>query len=412
MLSVWRNVPLRRLQLAALLSGTSGFGYGTALFVWAFQAGGAGSVGLAGMVVLAPAAILAPFAALVGDRVRRDRALGALAASRALLLGLTALAMGLRTPLPLVLALAALAGVPTRLYYPVQTALVPSLARSEPELVAANSLGSALENVAILAGPSVAGALLVVASPCAVVALAGCMSVAVSFLTFDLGDSAVAGTPLRKRGAAELLRGVATIAHDRTLALVISVYSAQTLLFAALSVVLVKLAIDGLALGPGGVGLLNGTVGAGGVLGGIVALALGTRLWLGSNLRVGTIVWGLPLVLIAFVPTLLPVLALLVVVGAGNVVVDITSFTLIQQAAPDDVRARVFGALEGAAITSGALGALLGGFLVEAIGTSATLLGIGLVLQVQALALWRPLGRLGASAATVSAVPRIAPEPA
>jgi predicted MFS family arabinose efflux permease len=410
---VWHNPPLRRLQAAGLLSGTSGVGYGTALFVWAFRSGGASSVGLVGLLVLAPAALLAPFAALVGDRTRRDRTLAVLAASRALLLAVTALAMALGTPPPLVYTVAALAAIPTRVYYPVQAALVPPLARSETELVAANALGSGLENVAILGGAGLAGAMLALVGPSAVVAAAGAVSVVVSLLVRELGDPAVARVPAPgARRAHELLRGAVTIAHDRTLALVVSVYSVQALLFGVLSVVVVKLAIDDLAIGAGGVGLLDGAVGAGGVIGGLIALSLTSRPQLGSDLRLATVVWGGALTLIALVPALPTALVLLLVAGAGSVVVDIASYALLQRAAPDEVRARVFGALEGAAVVSAALGAFLGGVLVEHVGSALTLLVVGLALLAQALALWRPIGQLDRATSTEDAVLALVPEPA
>jgi len=287
---VWRNAPLRRLQTAALLSATCGSAYGTALFVWAFGSGGPSSVGVAGLVVLGPAALLAPFAAVVGDRGRRDRTLAALAGLRAVLLAATGAAMAITAPTPLVFALAAFANVPTRVYYPVQAALLPTLTHGE---------------------------------------------------------------------------------HDLT-------------------------------LGPGGVGILNASIGGGGILGGGVALAFAARSRPGSDLRLATIAWGMPLALIADVPGRPAALALLVVVGAGNVVVDTTSYTLIQRAAADAVRARVFGALEGIAVTAGAIGTLGGGILVSDLGARTTLLALGLALPALAFVLWRPIGRLDNAAAVAS----------
>jgi|SRR5215208_2448074 len=48
-------------------------GHFVALGIFAYERGGAASVGVAGLVRLLPAAILAPFAASVGDRFRRER---------------------------------------------------------------------------------------------------------------------------------------------------------------------------------------------------------------------------------------------------------------------------------------------------------------------------------------------------
>jgi len=301
--TLWRNAPLRRLQIAALLSGTSGFGYGTALFVWAFRSGGPSSVGVAGMAVLAPAALLAPFAAVVGDRGRRDRTLAALAGVRAILLLATAVAMVSSAPSPVVYAVAALAAVPTRVYYPVQSALLPSLARSDRELAAANALAGAVENVAILAGPGLAGALLAFAAPATVVTLAAVVSALVGLLVRDLGQVArEREEPQHARR--DVLAGVATIARNSSLALIVGLFAVETLLVGILTVAVVALAIEDLALGSGGVGLLNASVGSGGVLGGAIALSLAARARHGSNLRLASIGWSLPLALLAILPGL------------------------------------------------------------------------------------------------------------
>jgi MFS family permease len=395
--TLWRNAPLRRLQIAALLSGTSGFGYGTALFVWAFRSGGPSSVGVAGMAVLAPAALLAPFAAVVGDRGRRDRTLAALAGVRAILLLATAVAMASSAPSPVVYAVAALAAVPTRVYYPVQTALLPSLARSDRELAAANALAGAVENVAILAGPGLAGALLAFAAPATVVTLAAVVSALVGLLVRDLGQVArEREEPQHARR--DVLAGVATIARNSSLALIVGLFAVETLLFGILTVAVVALAIEDLALGSGGVGLLNASVGSGGVLGGAIALSLAARARHGSNLRLASIGWSLPLALLAILPGLPAALALLVVVGAGNVIVDVASYTLVQHAAADAVRARIFGAFEGVAVTAAATGTLAGGILVADLGARTTLLAVGLALPVLTLVLWRPIGRLDETA--------------
>ncbi len=81
----------------------------------------------------------------------------------------------------------------------------------------------------------------------------------------------------------------------------------------------------------------------------------------------------MPLAFIACPPQTVLACALLAADGAGAVVVDIACFTLLQQA-PDEVRARVFGVLEGLAVGAVGVGSALGGVLAVSVGIRPALL--------------------------------------
>jgi hypothetical protein len=83
---VLRNGDLRRAELAWGASITAEWAHFVALGVFAYEVGGTFAVGVAGLVRLLPATLVAPFAASVGDPVRRERFLVAVA-----LVGSTAL---------------------------------------------------------------------------------------------------------------------------------------------------------------------------------------------------------------------------------------------------------------------------------------------------------------------------------
>ena len=106
------------------------------------------------------------------------------------------------------------------------------------------------------------------------------------------------------------------------------------------------MALELLDVGDAGVGWLNAAVGAGGVAGAVLALALVGRRRLAADFGLGLILWGVPIALIGVFPDLVPVLVLLAVVGVGNTIADIAGLTLIQRAIDDEVLARVFGVLE------------------------------------------------------------------
>ena len=122
--------------------------------------------------------------------------------------------------------------------------------------------------------------------------------------------------------------------------------AAQAFTRGCLTVFTVVVAINLLKLGDSGVGLLNGAVGVGAVIGSLAAsLLVGSRR-LGGWFSLGIAGWGAPLALIAAVPSIPPTLVLLACIGVANALVDVTIFTLIGRLAEDRVLGRVNGVLE------------------------------------------------------------------
>src|SRR5512135_987177 len=88
-----RRGPLRRVLLAYLVFNTAEWATYLALLVWAFGHGGAAAAGLVAVVQLVPAALVAPLGSVLGDRMRRSRALALGYAVQAVTLLATALAL-------------------------------------------------------------------------------------------------------------------------------------------------------------------------------------------------------------------------------------------------------------------------------------------------------------------------------
>jgi MFS family permease len=95
-----------------------------------------------------------------------------------------------------------------------------------------------------------------------------------------------------------------------------------------------------------------------------------------------------------------PVVAivLLAVVGAGNSLVDVAAFTLIQRAVPDEVLARVFGVIQFLWIATFGLGGIIVVPLIDWLGVDGALIVAGAFLPVLALLTGPRLLRLDAEA--------------
>jgi CRP-like cAMP-binding protein len=200
--------------------------------------------------------------------------------------------------------------------------------------------------------------------------------------------------PERPQGTAGVLRefaaGFATIAREPGLRVLVLLLAAQTLVAGALNVLIVVSALRLLDLGEEGVGFLNSAVGIGGLVGALVAAALiGRRLT--SNFLVGILLWGIPIALIGVFPEPAPVLIFLALIGLGNTLVDVSAFTLLQRAVPDDVLARVFGAVQSLWVGAIGIGAIVAPLLIAAIDIRGALIVTGALLPILAALLRRRL---------------------
>ena len=163
-------------------------------------------------------------------------------------------------------------------------------------------------------------------------------------------------------------------------------YTAQTLVAGALNVLVVVSALELLDVDSSGVGYLNAALGAGGLIGGFVALVLATRGRLAADFGYGIALFGLPLALIGITSSVPMALLALALVGLGNSLVDINALTIMQRAVPDEVLARVLGVLEGILIGSIGIGGLLAPVLIHVAGVRWALILTGLLLPVLAVA--------------------------
>jgi hypothetical protein len=73
--SVFANFELRRVELAYVLFSIARWRMRVAILVFAYERGGVEEASLVAVIIEVPAAIVAPMASVIGDEVRRDRAL-------------------------------------------------------------------------------------------------------------------------------------------------------------------------------------------------------------------------------------------------------------------------------------------------------------------------------------------------
>jgi len=396
---VLRNPDLRRLELAWVGSVLGHWSYVVALAVYAYGEGGAAAVGVVGVIRMFSGALGAPLMSTLGDRFRRERVMLSADLVRAGLMGGAAALIAADGPAAAVYAIAAAATVVGTSFRPAQAALLPSLARTPAELTAANAASSTVESIGSFAGPALGGLVLAAAGVEAVFLVNAASFVWSALLVSRIHGPAPRGVrPQGERpGFARAIGGGArALAGEKDARVLVALYCAQTLVAGALNVLIVVAALELLDRGTAWVGFLNSMVGIGGLAGALLALGLASRLRLAGDFAVGLALFGAPLALLAAWPSPAAALGLLLVVGVGNTLVDVSAVTLLQRAAPDEALARVFGLLESLLLASIGLGALLAPALIAGLGTRPALVACGALLPALALLSWRRLARIDA----------------
>lgn len=392
---LWDNPGLRRAQLAWGGFHAAEWASVVALSVVAFEADGPGAVGLVLFARMVPSAFVAPFVAVVGDRYRRERILIVVHLVRALACLGAAVALAMDAAPALVYVLAVLAAVPLAAHRPCHLALAPLLARTPRELAASNVAALTFESSAVLLGPAGAAVLLAVSGPAAV--FGGCAVASfLSFVAIAGVHSAVLVEPVVERAGVvhELREGARALFANPPVRLVVALFGAQAFVRGALGVLLVVVAIDLLAIGESGVGLLTAAFGVGGVLGALAGISLVGRGRLGRPFQLSLAGWGLPLVLLGIWPEPGVALACLALSGLANSLLDVSGFTSMQEHADARVVGRIFGLFELVVIATVGLGSLLAPLAIELLGSRGALIAAGGLLAVLAALAHRPLGRL------------------
>ena len=388
---VARNGNVLRLELAWAGSNLGSRASAVGVAVYAYQANGIAAVGVVAAVRLAFAALAAPWLAVFADRRPRRQVLMVSDLLRCVLFAAIAAAVVVDAASLLVYALAVGAAVAEPVFRSAQAAFTPSLVSTPEELTAANVVASTVESIGLFAGPALGGLLLVVAGTATVFA-ASTFVLLVSFVLVAAID--VPGLPRADDARPEsstFLAGWRAIASNRSLRIVVGLFSIQTLVAGMLNVLVVVIAIELLGLGKAGVGWLDGTVGIGATAGVLVVAAVTGRGGLAKPFALGLVLWGLPLVLIAVWPQTVAAFALMALLGVGNTLVDVAGVTLMQRGADDDVIGRVFGAFESLALVAMGAGSLLAPLLVSLLGTRGAVLVAGSILPLALVPLWRPL---------------------
>ena len=383
-----RSRNLRRAQLSFGAAWAAEWAFTVGLSIVAFRDGGAAAVGLVAMLRLGPAAVTGPFLGALVDRLPRDRIIVWIGIVRTLVIGACSIIVASGGETAIVYGLAVIATIAVTPLRAAHSALLPSLCRSPDELTGAMVTRGLLDSLSVLLGPLAASVLLALGGPEAVCLGVAALSLWSALLALGLDYETPPQLEASTDAAgvrAQIAEGVRAITGSRDVAVLASLFWAQTFTRGCLTVFSVVVAIDLLALGEPGVGLLNGAVGAGAVLGSVgAALLVGSRR-LGAWLALAVALWGIPFVLMGAFPSQAAALALLGLVGVANAIEDVAFFTLVGRVVPDKLLGRVFGVMESGVAISVGIGALVTPLIIELVGLRPALAVLGALCPTLAL---------------------------
>ena len=417
------NPGIRRIETAWTIGIGADWAYLVALLIVAYGTGGVLGVGVLGVIRMIPPAIVGPFTDVVVSRLRGDRALVIVNLARAAAAAATAAILVAGGAPELAYVLAGVCAAADAIVRPIQVAMMPALARTPSELVAANVTSGIGEGVGAFLGPLVGGAIVVAAGPAAASAVAGVAfliaAVAVVGLRFVSDVDARGGAAAaRAASGAVVIRAIRTLRRDPDVGLVFLDFGGQVFVRGMLTTLIVVASIELLGLGDSGVGLLNAAIGLGGFVGAVGAVGLTGVRRLAVVFCVALAFWGLPIAVIGVWPLAALAVMGLFVTGVSNAILDVSGYTILQRGIPDDERVPVLGLFEGMVAVGAALGAIAGSIAVEVFGARGALGIAGSILPILAVASWPRVTRLDGrglvterEATTLRAIPLFAPLP-
>jgi Cyclic nucleotide-binding domain/Major Facilitator Superfamily len=389
------NTALLRVLAAYLLFILTEYAVWIAMLVFAYNRGGTAVAGLVAVAQLAPAAVVAPVAASLADRQSPVVMLaGGYLAQVAGMAG-TAAAIGAGAPLA-AYAAAVFASTAVTTTRPAQSALIPSLAATPDQLTAANVVAGWLEAAGAAAAGLVVGVLISLAGVGSVFAVCAGLGLVAALLVAGLRVAGLAGAEQgTEESAAGAAEGLRLAVRQPRLRLMLALLTADAVVVGALDLLVVILALTVLGRPPGWAGYLEFAFGAGAVLAATVsAVLVGRRL--GGPILAAALVFSGALAAVALGPGLAGTVVLLAVAGAGHLLLEVATRTLLQRSVPPRLIGRVFGVLEGFTMAGLAVGALLVPALAHLGGSRLAVLGVAAVLPLAAVAGGRAVFRLDA----------------
>jgi MFS family permease len=376
----------RNLQLLFGGQVVSSFGdwlYVLALGILAYEiTGSATVVAVLTFARLLPYAVLLPFSGILADRGNRKVLMISADLGRgACMFGL--LFAGSEQTLWIAYPLVFLATMFSSLFQPAMSSVLPALVGDEERLVEANSIWSQMDSVSFVLGPALGGVLALLGAPELAFAINGATFLvsAATLLFVHIPSREAKEKAEEEAWLSETLAGFRFLFRENegVLATLTISFVSLTFVGGGIWTLILVLSEQSFGLGTEGSGFLNSVYGVGGVVGGLAAGYLASRIRL-----VPAAIWSMAassvvLLFLGISPAGVMPFLILFVVGVLDIMVDVNGTTIIQTGTPEELLGRVFGAFDAVLIMAMLVGALAVGPLIEVLGPRAATVAFAVV---------------------------------
>ena len=373
--------------------------------------GSAFYLGIIGFSTQIPTIFIAPFAGVLADRWSRHRMLmvtQVLSMLQALVLA--ALVFSGTIHIWHLIVMSVFIGIVNAFDIPIRQAFVYQLVNDKDDLSNAIALNSMIFNGARLAGPPIAGFLILIAGEgvCFLLNAISYLAVLIALLAMKLSPQ---NTGLSQgRVLIELKNGLkyaASVVPIRIILIVLGFISLVGMPYAVLMPVFAK---DILGGGPQTLGFLMGAVGIGALIG---ALYLATRKsirGLGKVMVFSISLFGVGIIMFSLSKVLWFSLLMMLFSGFGMMVQMASINTILQTIVDDDKRGRVMSLYTMAFMGMAPFGSLLAGSAANWLGAPHTLQISGILCLLTAAVFWKKLPLLREMVLPIYAQKGIIPE--
>lgn len=329
--------------------------------------GSAAALGFVAALQYGPSLLVGPFAGVLADRFPKRRLLTVTQT----LMGLMALALGLLVLTDaarpwMVFVMAGGIGIITAVDYPTRQSFLYELAGPR-ELVSAVGLSGTANNVARVAGPAVAGALIASAglAACFLLNAASYLAVLVTLWLMHASEfhRAPAAEKVERAGLSSGFAYAARTPGVREALTMMAVVGVLTYEFSITLPAFVKLTLNGSAAG---LALLMSSMGVGAAIGGLVTAGRrGDGL---GHLAASALGFGAATALVGLAPSLTVAAGLMLFVGVFSAMFVGLSSSILQLKSAPDMRNRVMALWSTAFLGSTFIGGPLLGWIAQAAG--------------------------------------------
>jgi MFS family permease len=349
------------------------------------SAGWLGIVAFAGMI---PVTLVSPFAGVLADRLgHRQMAMAAGAAGGLVTLTIALLTIGGLTTVPILLGLSILQGVAFGVEFPARQALIPQLCERE-NISAALAFNATTFQVGTFLGPVIAGFLITHYGSGASILMFAFTNFWMALMILMIRFRPEPRDPKEDTGFfSEIVAGFRYIAVTPALRLLFMISFTSGLLLRPYTELLPGFSDEIFGRGPEGLAALTAAAGFGALACGLLLVFRGRARGLVRIMLGGAISGSIGLALFATTGTLTSGVAVLAVASFLMLACHVGAYSLIQNATDGEMRGRVISVNVSISIGGPALGALIIGWLAEAVGlqwavASSALLALIVVLTL------------------------------